>query len=287
MKEYIEEVIAAFGSVQQVLAVTALVFVEVPYTGFSCTVLMLPVTNNGKRLQNYLNKVIKDANDNHLREECQTISVTPACTQECTSCSHVFSVEAIVAVPDGETIESVTRAHKKVAQARRDSSDDSLKLESPDPGRRSRMRRGVIRVEPAVVYVAPVTIAEIVIFVENRGSANDTSFIPEEVLASEGSVMVDSSLVRCGHRGARRVQRRLKVLRCKCRSGSQCTDQGHHTNWCWTETMDDCADNIYSHGGSWSELACEYASPRGQFGNASDVSYCKAWLPEIARFRLH
>jgi len=203
--------VQSFGSTEQVLAVTALVFVEVT-TGFKCEALMDSSSNNPKKLQNYMNQVIKKANDDYLDDPCQTISVTPGCA-DMPNDNNLFSVEAIVAVADSETIDSVTAAHKEVAQARLDNTDDRLTLNAPggdDPDRLimlegggvsnyrdddtsaafRRVSGGRIRVEPAIVYVAEVTIEEIVEFIEARVDATVTSFIPETVLADAGTDLV-------------------------------------------------------------------------------------------------
>lgn len=80
IKEFLEETLESFGS--QKLAVTALIFVEVPYTGFSCAVLMSDATDNFIKLQNYLNKIINYANNKILNE--------PVETYEWIQCSFIY-----------------------------------------------------------------------------------------------------------------------------------------------------------------------------------------------------
>ena len=43
---------------------------------------------------------------------------------------------------------------------------------------------------------------------------------------------------------------------CKCRSNSQCSDKEHHTDWCYIDSVDNCADGVADGESPWSELAC-------------------------------
>ena len=87
-------------------------------------------------------------------------------------------------------------AHQYVAQNRLDNTDDEVSLESPDPGRlpssmrssssnvsdASAFRRAPITVTPAAVYIAEITVEDIVEFIEDREDITVTSFVPLEVL---------------------------------------------------------------------------------------------------------
>jgi len=63
------------------------------------------------------------------------ISVTPSCEETLTG-GHVFSCEAVVTIPDTETIATVRTAHQLAAQANAASSDKALRL--PDDAGRAR-----------------------------------------------------------------------------------------------------------------------------------------------------
>lgn len=43
---------------------------------------------------------------------------------------------------------------------------------------------------------------------------------------------------------------------CKCRDDHACTSDGHHTSWCYIDSMDSCSDSVKGGGGPWSEESC-------------------------------
>merc|ERR1712166_86264 len=77
-----------------------------------------------------------------------------------------------------------------------------------------------------------------------------------------------------------------RLARCKCRSNSKCDSQGHHSDWCYIDTLDNCSDGVQGKHGAWSVNACKQqaaAEKAAKEKAAREKAAAKAFAAKLAR----
>lgn len=141
--------------------------------------------------------LMADANEGY-EDTLGTIATSPYCSTDDATGNHIFSVEAIFAVPDATTVADASARVVAVAVARFDADDGAVTLDSVE-SRRLRRRRaaGALVAKPGFVLVAGISIELASAHASNEDedalvdSDNGSDGSGREVHGFNGAVYVD------------------------------------------------------------------------------------------------